>query len=203
MHRRKSAKSVNKPPPIQAIPKKNTFDGDNDIQFELELCWCVQQLQTALDSGKLSQKIAEDTAKNLKTLTSQTAPLIKKRQVMKLALGDYRLKMQQEEKKMLLASKQIKFTAAADTNKKSSFVKKSALLTSGKDFRFDFALPAGNNNEPDGSPAAGQPAAVAAQADASAPSSSLLTGNGCQFKFNFAIDNAPEDINFEGLMLNS
>lgn len=46
--------------------------------------------------------IAEDTAKNLKTLTSQTAPLIKKRQVMKLALGDYRAKMQQEEKKMLL-----------------------------------------------------------------------------------------------------
>ncbi|XP_064536898.1 UPF0488 protein CG14286 [Drosophila montana] len=201
MHRRKTPKSVNKPPPIQAIPKKNTFDGDNDIQFELELCWCVQQLQTALDSGKLSQKIAEDTAKNLKTLTSQTAPLIKKRQVMKLALGDYRLKMQQEEKKMLLASKQIKFTPAADANKKSSFVKKSALLTSGKDFRFDFALPKDNNNEPDGSPPAGQP--VAAQADASALGSSLLTGNGSQFKFNFAIDNAPEDINFEGLMLNS
>lgn len=57
MQRRKTPKSVNKPPPIQAVPKKTAFDGDNDIQFELELCWCVQQLQTALDSGKLSQKV--------------------------------------------------------------------------------------------------------------------------------------------------
>lgn len=129
MHKRKTPKSVNKPLPIQSVPKKTAFDGDNDIQFELELCWCVQQLQTALDSGKLSQKIgkftiktyvvkatittklipsiAEDTAKNLKTLTSQTAPLIKKRQVMKLALGDYRAKMQQEEKKMLLGKGRV------------------------------------------------------------------------------------------------
>lgn len=65
MQRRKTPKSVNKPPPIQAVPKKNAFDGDNDIQFELELCWCVQQLQTALDSGKLSQKIGKSYTKQV------------------------------------------------------------------------------------------------------------------------------------------
>lgn len=65
MQRRKTPKSVNKPPPIQAVPKKTAFDGDNDIQFELELCWCVQQLQTALDSGKLSQKIGKSHTKKV------------------------------------------------------------------------------------------------------------------------------------------
>ncbi|XP_034490045.1 UPF0488 protein CG14286 [Drosophila innubila] len=203
MQRRKTPKSVNKPPPIQAIPKKTAFDGDNDIQFELELCWCVQQLQTALDSGKLNQKIAEDTAKNLKTLTSHTAPLIKKRQVMKLALGDYRSKMQQEEKKMLLASKQIKFTPAADMNKKSSFVKKSALLTSGNDFRFNFAEPS-NNNETDTTSAVASSDSQPIESKASSTlSSNLLAGNGTQFKFNFTIDDAPDDINIAGLALNS
>ncbi|KAM8719283.1 hypothetical protein ACLKA7_011919 [Drosophila subpalustris] len=204
MHRRKTPKSVNKPPPIQAVPKKTGYDGDNDIQFELELCWCVQQLQTALNSGQLNQKVAEDTAKNLKTLTSHTAPLIKKRQVMKLALGDYRLKMQQEEKKMLLASKQIKFTPAADMNKKSSFVKKSALLTSGKDFRFNFAEPSSNNNETDATSAvASSDTPPVKSMESSTLSSIPLAGNGSQFKFNFSIDDAAEDINIAGLALNS
>ncbi|XP_030244836.1 UPF0488 protein CG14286 [Drosophila navojoa] len=204
MRRMKTAKSINKPPPIQAAAKKTNFDGDNDIQFEVELCWCVQQLQTALQSGNLSQKVAEDTTKNLKVLTSQTAPLIKKRQVMKLALGDYRSKMQQEEKKMLLASKQIKFTTADENKPKSSFVKKSALLTSGKDFRFNFALPSNNNNENEA--AAGQAQDVpqtAAAATNISNSLQLSTGKEEPFRFNFEIENAPEDINFAGLMLNS
>ncbi|XP_017851417.1 UPF0488 protein CG14286 [Drosophila busckii] len=196
MHRRKTAKSINKPPPIQPVAKKAVFDGDNDIQFEVELCWCVQQLQTALSSGKLSQKIAEDTSKNLKTLTSQTAPLIKKRQVMKLALGDYRSKMQQEEKKMLLASKEIKFTPTSATPT-SSFVKKSALLTSGKDFRFNFSEPKiGDNTD--------SPIALKDQSkvDATSLNSNLLGNNGNTFKFNFVINDAPEDINLGSLVIN-
>ncbi|EDW29947.1 GL15818 [Drosophila persimilis] len=214
MHRRKTAKSINRPPPIQGPAKKPVaaasaatapaFDGESAIQFELELCWCVQQLQLALDGGKLSQKVAEDTAKNLKILTSQTAPLIKKRQVMKLSMGDYRSKMQQEERKMMLASRQIKFTPSADTNKKSSFVKKSALLTSGKDFRFEFALPtAASTNENVPEPA---------QETASHPQSSDLPSlrsslrqesTASQFKFNFTIeDDHANDINFSGLRLN-
>ncbi|EDW05744.1 UPF0488 protein CG14286 [Drosophila mojavensis] len=201
MRRMKTAKSINKPPPIQAAAKKTNFDGDNDIQFEVELCWCVQQLQTALQSGNLSQKVAEDTSKNLKTLTSQTAPLIKKRQVMKSALGDYRSKMQQEEKKMLLASKQIKFTTANENKPKSSFVKKSALLTSGKDFRFNFALP--NNNDENEAAATQDVPQTAAAATRISSSLQLSSGKEEPFRFNFQIENGPEDINFDGLMLNS
>ncbi|EDW00458.1 UPF0488 protein CG14286 [Drosophila grimshawi] len=202
MHRRKTAKSVSNPPPIESVPKKPAFDGESDIQFELELYWCVHQLQTALNTGKLSQKIAENAAKNLKTLTSQTAPLIKKRQVMKIALGDYRSKMQQEEKKLLLASKQIKFTPATDANKESRFVKKSALLTSGKDFRFDFAVPTDNATDSDVTPSIAQPATSAVcESEVSSLTTSRLTNDGTQFKFNFAIDNAPDDINFKDLAI--
>ncbi|KAH8409226.1 hypothetical protein KR009_010946 [Drosophila setifemur] len=228
MHRRKTAKSMTKPPPIQGSAKKPTAEAapvpeqsqgnsDNDIQFELELCWCVQQLNIALESGKLSQKVgelvlnifpsllvlptiipAEDTAKNLKVLTSRTAPLIKKRQVMKLSMGDYRAKMQQEEKKMMLASKQIKFTSATDTTIKSSFVKKSALLNSGKDFRFDFSVPA-DSNETDA-----EAAPKNEEKPASLPNGGLqLESSGSPFKFNFSIEEDPaSDINLSSLKLN-
>ncbi|XP_068159136.1 UPF0488 protein CG14286 [Drosophila tropicalis] len=213
MHRRKTPKSINKPPPISGALKKPTtpptandagFDGDSNIQFEVELCWCVHQLQAALESGKLSQKVAEDTAKNLKILTSQTAPLIKKRQVMKLSMGDYRAKMQQEEKKMGLAAKQIKFTepsaASTDaTSKKSSFVKRSALLTTGKDFRFNFSHPCENNSS------SSAPESVTPKETAQINFSSDTTG-GSPFKFNFVVDQEqdfqPNDINISGLKLN-
>ncbi|XP_016985062.1 UPF0488 protein CG14286 [Drosophila rhopaloa] len=197
MHKRRAPKSINKPPPIQGPIKKPTavaepsIDEDVVTQLEVELCWCVEQLQNALDSGKLSQKAAEDTAKNLKILKSSTAPLIRKRQVMKLSMGDYRSKMQQEEQKMALASKQIKFTPATDTTTKSSFVKKSALLTSGKDFRFDFALIADDPNTKEADPAPKlQP--------------SFQESSGSPFKFNFSIEeDSANDINFNGLNLNN
>lgn len=89
-------------------------------------------------------------------------------------------------------------------NKKSSFVKKSALLTSGKDFRFNFAEPSSNNNESDATSAVALSDAQPVESkESSTLSSSLLTGNGNQFKFNFSIDDAPEDINMAGLALNS
>lgn len=51
----KKPKSLKPPMPI-VTP---TCSSDNDTQFELELCWCVQQLETALNSGKLSQKVGK------------------------------------------------------------------------------------------------------------------------------------------------
>lgn len=199
MHKRRTAKSINKPPPIQGAIKKPTpvaeppsIDADLVTQFEVELCWCVQQLQTALDSGKLAQKVAEDTAKNIKVLTSSTAPLIRKRQVMKLALGDYRAKMQQEEQKLLLASRQIKFTPTAESSKKSSFVKKSALLSSGKDFRFNFPSPAEDTSSKEPQPVKDFDPSSLQPAEAGSP-----------FKFNFTIaEDSANDISFSGLNLN-
>lgn len=99
------------------------------------------------------------------------------------------------------ASKQIKFTPSADTNKKSSFVKKSALLTSGADFRFNFSDPSGATNNTEDNNQESIESTITTST--SGGSSSIFGGNtgGSQFKFNFAIDNDADDINMAGLAL--
>uniref|UniRef100_A0A1A9VNI4 Uncharacterized protein n=1 Tax=Glossina austeni TaxID=7395 RepID=A0A1A9VNI4_GLOAU len=186
----KSIKSMRKSPPLAGVAHLKK-DADSDVQFELELYWCIQQLETALNAGKLSQKIAVDTSKNIKILKSSTAPLIRKRQVMKAALGDYRAKMKEEEKRMTIASKQIKFTDDAnlrsDNIKKSSFVKKSAILTSGKDFRFDFNA----RTELDD---CAKDKEQHLRNNAELEVNTLHFTNGTQFKFNFIIDEMNDNI---------
>uniref|UniRef100_A0A1L8DAP9 Uncharacterized protein n=1 Tax=Nyssomyia neivai TaxID=330878 RepID=A0A1L8DAP9_9DIPT len=110
--------------------------------LELELCWCVQKLEISLSSGKLTEKQALETEKTLRILKGAKQPIIKKRQVMKNTFGDYRAQMEKEEKELSLASKKIKFTTPKEQKNatKSHFVKKSALLHSGKDFKFNFNI---------------------------------------------------------------
>lgn len=74
-------------------------DSESTRQFEIELCWCIQQYQLSIDSGKLNPKQIQDTEKNIKKLKG-SAPLIQKRQLMRTGFGDYRSKMAAEEKTM-------------------------------------------------------------------------------------------------------
>ncbi|CAD7089057.1 unnamed protein product [Hermetia illucens] len=120
--------------PVKPMPA--TIENSN---FDLELCWCIQQLQNSLQSGKLSEREAERIDKAIKTLKSPKEVFIKKRQLMQQLLGDYREKMKKEEKKHSIAANQFKFTTAKPS-KKSHFVKKSAFATPGSDFKFDFAV---------------------------------------------------------------
>ncbi|KAI8120363.1 UPF0488 protein [Lucilia cuprina] len=196
MNKMKKPKSLRPPMPI-VTPTVKSNNTDTDSQFELELCWCVHQLENALNSGKLSQKVAEDTIKNLKVLKGNSAPLIKKRQVMKAALGDYRAKMKEEEKKMSLAPKQIKFTNSAEVNKKSSFVKKSAILTSGKDFKFNFNPSNAVENQTQESE---QPSKETTDA-MNFKTTNLQLTSGSGFKFNFAIDEVNNEIKFDELSI--
>ncbi|XP_005178255.1 UPF0488 protein CG14286 [Musca domestica] len=201
MNKMRKPKSIRPPMPI--VTPSTSSNGTDvlgsaeaDRQFELELCWCVQQLETALNTGKLSQKVAEDTVKNLKILKGRH-PIIKKRQVMKASMGDYRSKMKEEEKKMSLAPKQIKFTStSANDVKKSSFVKKAAILSSGKDFKFDFKVP--EAAETNGNATPQDETNVAKKTDDfSIKKINLTSGTG--FSFNFAIDEVNDGINFDGL----
>lgn len=91
------------------------------------------------------------------------------------------------------ASKQIKFTPSADVNKKSSFVKKSAILTSGKDFKFNFDT---ENQTKEDEPKEEQ---TKESCNLNDKNLQLTTGNG--FKFNFAIDEVNNEINFDGLSI--
>lgn len=114
-------------------PKPNTASGlsqDAEDQFELELCWCIQHLETCLASGKMADKQAHDLAKNINVLRSNNAPLIKKRQVMRNTLGDYREKMIQDEQKYGKNSASVKFNSSSTPSKKSMFLKKAVKSSS-------------------------------------------------------------------------
>ncbi|XP_012158325.1 UPF0488 protein CG14286 [Ceratitis capitata] len=198
MNKIKRPKSLQKPPPLAGLSRETL---DNEPQIELELCWCVQQLENALNSGKLSQKIADDTIKNIRVLKSVSAPLVKKRQVMKAALGDYRAKMKEEEKKMELAAKQIKFTETIEANKKSSFLKKAAIIQTGKEFRFNFTP-----SKIDDASESAENEVKDTQTETKSESSSLikdlnLIGGG--FKFNFVVEENNDELNLKGLSIKS
>ncbi|XP_077283716.1 UPF0488 protein CG14286 [Arctopsyche grandis] len=115
-------------------------------QFQAELYWCVTQLEDSLSNNKhQSQKQVEDASQVLKVLKSQTQPAIRKRQLMRMHFGDYRAKMASEEKKARKVQNQISFTSNSDSNNKSTFLRKSVLLTTGdNNFRFDFKPPTEN-----------------------------------------------------------
>ncbi|XP_022248382.1 UPF0488 protein CG14286-like isoform X5 [Limulus polyphemus] len=87
-------------------------------KFEEELCWCINQLQLSIESKNVSQKQVEDSIKMLKTLQNPKAPLIKKRQVMRGAFGDYRLKMKEDKKKFGFGMNFTRHKKAKDRNPK-------------------------------------------------------------------------------------
>ncbi|XP_066584581.1 UPF0488 protein CG14286 [Prorops nasuta] len=108
-------------------------------QFELELCWCIQQLELTLSNGKLKERQLMDLSKSIRTLKSNSASLIRKRQIMRNTLGDYRQLMALDEKNLGKMISQIKFISAPKNNK-SVFLKKSVSQTK---------QPPNNDNEPD------------------------------------------------------
>ncbi|NXU89824.1 CH033 protein, partial [Xiphorhynchus elegans] len=68
----------------------------SDEQLQKELAWCVQQLELGLKTQKPTPKQAEEALRAIRTLRSDKAPLVKKRQLMRAMFGDYRKKMQEE-----------------------------------------------------------------------------------------------------------
>uniref|UniRef100_H2ZSF1 Uncharacterized protein n=1 Tax=Latimeria chalumnae TaxID=7897 RepID=H2ZSF1_LATCH len=70
-------------------------------QLQRELDWCVEQLELGLRNPKSTQKQTNEAVRALRTLHSEKAPLVKKRQLMRTLFGDYRNKMEEERKKQL------------------------------------------------------------------------------------------------------
>lgn len=48
--------SSNKAKKMPVLQMSTTLTPEQEQQFEVELCWCIQQLQTALRMGKLNKK---------------------------------------------------------------------------------------------------------------------------------------------------
>ena len=119
-------------------------------QFEAELSWCLEKLQLSLEGAK-SEKQTKDTAKAINTLQNPKAPLIKKRQVMRINLGDYRHKMAAEDKAFKLDANVKK----ANASKLSKFLRKhkddssnGAKADDKVQFKFDFNKEADEPEKP-------------------------------------------------------
>jgi len=104
----------------------SVLDPEAKDRFELELCWCIQQMEASLAGGKLQEKQVQELSKQLHSLKSNTAPLVKKRQIMRNTLGDYREKMAEDERKFSKTVSVVKFTGSTSLEKKSIFIKKAA-----------------------------------------------------------------------------
>ncbi|CAG9790078.1 unnamed protein product [Diatraea saccharalis] len=133
-----------KPTSIQKSHKVED-DGDTDPEesirkFQLELCWCIQQLERSINDTKGNEKQLQEAWKVLTVLKSNNQPVIRKRQLMRTHFGDYRAKMAAEEKKLAKMTRKIKIAEVPD-KPKATFLRKSAFLSTGDNaFRFNFNL---------------------------------------------------------------
>ncbi|KAH0954417.1 hypothetical protein HN011_009521 [Eciton burchellii] len=104
----KNNKNKNKKdlPESHVLPKVTTtssasgLDPEAEDRFELELCWCIQQLEVNLANDKSQKKQTQNIGKYIQSLKNNSVPLIKKRQIMNNILGDYRKKMIEDERKL-------------------------------------------------------------------------------------------------------
>ncbi|BFZ23824.1 hypothetical protein BsWGS_26863 [Bradybaena similaris] len=96
-------------------------------KFAEELHWCIGQLELGLQRQSPDSRQAAESLKLLKILKSTKAPMVKKRQVMRNAFGDYRKKMKDAEKKSLAGLRQSRFQplGSAKTLKNSRFLRMS------------------------------------------------------------------------------
>ncbi|XP_053848435.1 UPF0488 protein C8orf33 homolog isoform X1 [Vidua macroura] len=75
---------------------QDEMTSQSEEQLWKEVDWCVNQLELGLKTQKPTPKQAEEALRAIRTLRSDKAPLVKKRQLMRAMFGDYRKKMQEE-----------------------------------------------------------------------------------------------------------
>ncbi|NXR99548.1 CH033 protein, partial [Oxylabes madagascariensis] len=100
----------------------------SDEQLWKEVDWCVNQLELGLKTQKPTPKQTEEALRAIRTLCSDKAPLVKKRQLMRAMFGDYRKKMQEELcrelKLMETAAKSARIMELKGSEKNGQFIRK-------------------------------------------------------------------------------
>lgn len=127
-----------------------SLNEDEEDQFEIELYWCIRQLQAGLSEEKLHEKQVYNMTKSLNVLKSSNSSFIKKRQVMRNTFGDYRSKMIEEEKKFSRKANVAKFVPVnKKLEKKSVSLRKARFHTDPninntdaliEQFKFNFSI---------------------------------------------------------------
>ncbi|XP_043945250.1 uncharacterized protein LOC122816488 isoform X2 [Protopterus annectens] len=115
-----------KPEATLEMPKDTAgFPLTPEEQLKCEVSWCVEQLELGLRRQQSSQKQVNEALHTLKTLRSEKAPLVKKRQMMRAMFGDYRKKMEEERQQQLklmqTASKSARVVAVMSSTKSKVF----------------------------------------------------------------------------------
>ncbi|CAG9572949.1 unnamed protein product [Danaus chrysippus] len=160
-------------------------------EFQLQLCWCIQQLERTLAEKKGNEKQLQEAWKVLTVLKNNNQPIVRKRQLMRTHFGDYRAKMAAEEKKLAKMASKIKISDSP-AQPKAKFLRKSAFLATGNSsFKFNFNVTqetVGDLSKDDNAEAnkdvdkKENEIVNNDKIDFSAPST--------EFKFNFNVDNA-------------
>ncbi|XP_019395481.1 PREDICTED: UPF0488 protein C8orf33 homolog isoform X2 [Crocodylus porosus] len=105
-----------------APPQDQTPQSDEQLRRELD--WCVEQLELGLKMQKSTPKQVDEALHAIRTLRSDKAVLVKKRQVMQAMFGDYRKKMEEERQKQLklmhTAAKSAKVTEVSESTRRKS-----------------------------------------------------------------------------------
>uniref|UniRef100_A0A8C5R5P1 Uncharacterized protein n=1 Tax=Leptobrachium leishanense TaxID=445787 RepID=A0A8C5R5P1_9ANUR len=86
---------------VQKGGKSKAVAEEMRTELRREVDWCVEQLEKGLQKQKSTAKLVEEAMRAIKTLRSEKAVLVKKRQVMRAMFGDYRSKMEEEKRKQL------------------------------------------------------------------------------------------------------
>ena len=112
----KSTTATKSPPPPTTTTSTTvssetvTEEVDN---FEEELCWCIQQIQIGLQTGKPTKDQTTKSKKLMDQLKSAKTPKPKKRMLMRTTFGDYRGKMEKERREVVHV-KPAKFVHVTD-----------------------------------------------------------------------------------------
>ncbi|CAH2061898.1 unnamed protein product, partial [Iphiclides podalirius] len=138
LHSKGKSQKANK---VYTESSDNRDPEDATREFQLQLCWCIQQLERTLNEKKDNEKQLQEAWKVLTVLKNNNQPIIRKRQLMRTHFGDYRAKMASEEKKLAKMASKIKISETP-AQPKAKFLRKSAFLTTGDEsFRFNFNIP--------------------------------------------------------------
>ncbi|XP_063370421.1 UPF0488 protein CG14286 [Cydia amplana] len=140
LHAKKKPTSIQKSVNVDNESSAGADPEESLRQFQLELCWCIQQLEKTLAENKGNEKQLTEAWKVVNVLKNNSQPIIRKRQLMRTHFGDYRAKMAAEEKKLAKMTSKIKITDTP-AQPKATFLRKSAFLTTrDSTFRFNFDL---------------------------------------------------------------
>ncbi|CAH3037930.1 unnamed protein product [Porites lobata] len=95
-------------------------------KFHRELNWCIEQLEMGLAFQKPDKKQAEVAHRHLRSLKSSKTPMPRKRQIMYSLFGDYRKKIQDDQRNQRQESAAVvspKLSSVKQEDQKSIFVK--------------------------------------------------------------------------------